>query len=419
MSGSNDEPSGDASTTHKPRVPGVGTDPRDSKDTNDPPGKIWFRDLDEAVVEADRCIQCGSCAAACPSDSIGIDEVDGKPTLVKMCTGCSRCWDFCPRSGLRYERVVAERADSRDPDVRGVYAARARDGGAHAAGQDGGAVTALLGALLDAGEIDGAVVARERDNEPLRGKAVLATDRAELLDAAGSVFTQTMQLGELDRLVRESDLEDPDLALVGTPCVVQGATALQSFGREGERADIALTVALFCTRSFEYDRLTSVLVDHGVDPDEVASLDVADGTLFAQDEAGDLLLETDVEAFDAAGLPGCAECADFTGRAADISAGNVASPDDATTLVARGERGERAVAVAADELDTEPLDDDTALKTLAGWNKRQAERALPREYDPSGSLSIGYDEHREQYDGTDRAPTSHNPARTHQYERWC
>lgn len=404
---------------YTPSVPAVGDDPRDHKDTNDPPGKIWFRDLDEAVIEADRCIQCGSCAAACPSDSIGIDDIDGKPTLVKMCTGCSRCWDFCPRSGLRYERVIEEQEAERESAAGGTYAVQATNGSLQDAGQDGGAVTALLAALLDAGEIDGAVVAREREDEPLRGEAVLATSRAELTETAGSIFNQTMQLGEVDRLVSESDLEDPDLALVGTPCVIQGAAALQSFGREGERDEIALTIGLFCTRSFEHERLTSLLVEHGVEPEAVDHLDVSDGTLFAYDETDQTLLATDVEAFDAAGLSGCAECADFTGRTADISAGNVASPDGETTFVVRSERGISALDTAADHLDIDSLNDDKALRELAGWNKRQAERALPREYDSTGDLSIGYEEHRQNYDGTDRKPQPHNPARAYQYERWC
>ncbi|MXR50683.1 4Fe-4S dicluster domain-containing protein [Halovenus sp. WSH3] len=408
---------GENRTDHLPRSPGVGDDPREHKDTNTPPGKIRFRDLDEAVIEADRCIQCGSCAAACPSDSIGIDEIDGKPTLVKMCTGCSRCWDFCPRSGLRYERVIEETEANREGSTS-AYAVRADDDSAREAGQDGGAVTALLAGLLEAGEIDGAVVAREREDEPLRGEAMLATSREELLESGGSIFNQTMQLGEIDRVVGESDLDDPDLALVGTPCVIQGAKALESFGRPGEGSEIALTVALFCTRSFEYDRLTSLLVEHGVEPEAVDHLDVADGKLFAYGES-ETLLETDVEAFDAAGLPGCEECADFTGRAADIAAGNVASPDDATTFVVRGERGADALDAAASELEIEDLGDDTALRKLAGWNRRKAEETLPREFDPEGDLSIGYEQHRERYDDTDRAPQSHNPARAYQYERWC
>ena len=67
-------------------------------DIDEAPGKVWFWDLEKAVIDADRCVQCGVCVAACPSDSIGIGE-DDLPKLVKMCTGCSLCWDFCPRGG--------------------------------------------------------------------------------------------------------------------------------------------------------------------------------------------------------------------------------------------------------------------------------------------------------------------------------
>lgn len=418
MSRNDPTPSDDLQPEYLPRSPTVGADPRDSKDVDDPPGKIWFRDLDEAVIEADRCIQCGSCAAACPSDSIGIDEIDGRPTLVKMCTGCSRCWDFCPRSGLRYERVIAEIERTRDYETT-AYAAEASDDAVAAVGQDGGAVTAMLAALLEAGEIDAAVVAREADNEPLRGEAALVTTPEELLETAGSIFNQTMQLGEIDRLVDEHGLGDPDLAVVGTPCVIQGAAALEAFGRPGEGSEIALTIGLFCTRSFEHERLTSLLGAHGVDVDAVDRLDVADGTLFAFDEAGEELLATDVEEFDPAGLRGCDECADFTGRAADISAGNVASPDGETTLIVRSERGGAAIETAADALDIAAVADDTALRKLSGWNRRRAEQALERDLDPEGALTIGYEQHRELYDNTDRAPEAHNPARAYQYERWC
>src|ERR671910_903295 len=73
-------------------------------DIDEAPGKVWFWDLEKAVIDADRCVQCGVCVAACPTDSIGIGE-DDLPKLVKMCTGCSLCWDFCPRGGLRYEAL--------------------------------------------------------------------------------------------------------------------------------------------------------------------------------------------------------------------------------------------------------------------------------------------------------------------------
>ena len=71
----------------------------------EPPGKVWFWELEAGVIHADRCIQCGTCVAVCPSNSIGMNEDTDLPELVKMCTGCSLCWDFCPRGGLRYEAL--------------------------------------------------------------------------------------------------------------------------------------------------------------------------------------------------------------------------------------------------------------------------------------------------------------------------
>jgi ferredoxin len=73
-------------------------------DIDEAPGKVWFWELERAVIDAGRCVQCGVCIAACPSDSLGIGA-DDLPKLVKMCTGCSLCWDFCPRGGLRYEAL--------------------------------------------------------------------------------------------------------------------------------------------------------------------------------------------------------------------------------------------------------------------------------------------------------------------------
>src|SRR5271166_3221636 len=71
----------------------------------EPPGKVWFWELEAGVIDAGRCIQCGACVAVCPSNSIGVHEDTDLPELVKMCTGCSLCWDFCPRGGLRYEAL--------------------------------------------------------------------------------------------------------------------------------------------------------------------------------------------------------------------------------------------------------------------------------------------------------------------------
>ncbi len=225
----------------------------------EPPGKTWFWELEAGVIDADRCIQCGTCVAVCPSNSIGIDEDTQLPELVKMCTGCSLCWDFCPsgrpplrgalatfddrgRHRRRSRRPEAiERADASDtywkitggPPGDGLGAVldsySVRAGARPEGAQDGGVVSALLVAALAAGEIDGALVTRPSDDpdEPWRGVAHLATTAKEIDDAAGSYYNQTMALAELD--LSKYDLPaKPRIAVVGTPCEIQGIRGMQA-----------------------------------------------------------------------------------------------------------------------------------------------------------------------------------------------
>ena len=125
--------------------------------------------------------------------------------------------------------------------------------------QDGGAVTALLIGLLAAGEIDGALVSKPSDDpdEPWKGVATVATTADEIRAASGSFYNQTMALAELD-LSRYALPPKPRLAVVGTPCEIQGLRAMQArrWPTGAHRVDaVVLTIALMCTKSFDYEAL--------------------------------------------------------------------------------------------------------------------------------------------------------------------
>ena len=397
------------------------------------PGKVWFFDLAAAVIDADRCIRCGACVAACPTDSLGVNA-DDLPYLVKMCTGCSLCWDFCPRGGLRYEATwleedpagefgpfitgipaVADPAtgEEKAPElgaVRTGHAARVKPESKYRspAAQDGGVVTAILLAALEDGLIDGALVAREDPTTPWRGVPHVATTREELIEAGGSFYNQTLALAALD-LSKVGLGPDARLAVVGTPCEIQGIRALQSrswrWGASRVEA-VTLTIALLCTKSFDYRRLMldEIAEKRGIALEEVGKVDVIHGRFFAWDKAGEVLIDEPVKAFHGAALKGCDECADFLGRGADLSVGSVGSEAGYSSVLVRTPLGEAAFALAAGELEVGPIERPDALVKLDQLDKRIASAALARPLEPDAPLFIDFAEHLAAYAETDRAP---------------
>jgi coenzyme F420 hydrogenase subunit beta len=387
-------------------------------DIDEAPGKVWFWDLEKAVIDADRCVQCGVCVAACPTDSIGIGE-DDLPELVKMCTGCSLCWDFCPRGGLQYESTWKITGSSNGKSIESMgrveesYTARVRqriDGV-----QDGGFVSALLISLLEAGEIDGALLARESATERWKGEPFLATTPEEVRACAGSFYNQTLALGHVN--FDGHDLPpNPRIAVVGTPCEIEGIKAMQArpwtWGSSKVEA-ITLTIALLCTKSFNYEKLMleEIRDKRNVDLDNVGRVDVIRGKMIVQDLEGVTIFEEPIRDFHGAALKGCDECADFMGHAADISVGSVGSADGYSSVLLRSEEGLAAFDSVRDRLELRPLDKPQALDKLDGLDKRVALGSLKRAFDPDAPLFIDYEEHLNDYAGTDRAPVEHEAVR--------
>ncbi|WP_436911409.1 Coenzyme F420 hydrogenase/dehydrogenase, beta subunit C-terminal domain [Halosimplex marinum] len=385
-------------------------------DIETPDDKTWFMELDEAVIDDGRCIQCGTCVASCPSDSIGIGD-DGLPELVKMCTGCSLCWDFCPRGGLRYERQW--KITGGDDNVKGAgdpiteFSAKVEDDWRENA-QDGGLVTAVLCKLLDEGEIDGALIATESDDEPWKAESFLATTPEECIENAGSFYNQTMALGNLNLSQWEHKLDVPveeaSLALVGTPCEIEGIRALQDFewdyaSQEDGVRSIDYAIALMCTKNFNYQKLMGEKLEEerDIDLDNVGKMDVLDGRMMAYDHEGELIVDEDVEEFHDAALKGCDECADFTGYCADLTVGSVGSSDEYSSVIVRTEQGLDAWNLTKEDLDYHDLEDRSAVGGLQSWDKKKAFDSLERPFDPDAPRFIDYTDHADKY-GTELNP---------------
>ena len=282
--------------------------------------------------------------------------------------------------------------------------------------QDGGAVSALLIGLLAAGEIDGALVSKPSGDpdEQWKGIATIATTAERDQGRLGQLLQPDDGAGRA-RPVRGTTLPaKPRIAVVGTPCEVQGLRAMQArrWPTGAHRVDaVVLTIALMCTKNFDYEALTlrELRDKRGVDLDRVSKMDVIRGRMIVEYRDGELAVDEPVKDFHGAALKGCDECADFLGRSADISVGSVGSMDGWTSVLIRTERGRLAFQAARAKLDVRGLDDPAALLRLDALDKKIANRTLQRKLDPDAPLFIDFEEHVRTYDGHGPPARLHPP----------
>ena len=209
---------------------------------------------------------------------------------------------------------------------------------------------------------------------------------------------------------------NPRIAVVGTPCEIEGIKAMQArpwvWGSSKVEA-ITLTIALLCTKSFNYEKLMldEVQEKRGVNLDDVGRVDIIRGKFIVQDHDGETIFEEPIKDFHGAALKGCDECADFMGHAADISVGSVGSADGYSSVLVRSDEGKIAFDAVREKLELRELDKPEALDKLDGLDKKTAFKSLKRTFDPDAPLFIDFEEHLENYEGTDRAPVHHDAVR--------
>jgi coenzyme F420 hydrogenase subunit beta len=140
-------------------------------------------------------------------------------------------------------------------------------------------------------------------------------------------------------------------------------------------------------------------------------VDIDRGKMIVQDLDGGTIFEEPIRDFHGAALKGCDECADFMGHAADISVGSVGSADGYSSVIVRSEEGQAAFELVREKLHLRQLDKPGALDKLDALDKRIAFGSLKRAFDPEAPLFIDFEEHLENYSGTDRAPVEHEAVR--------
>ncbi len=295
-----------------------------------------FDHLVEEVVKPGFCVACGACVASCPVKCIKVK--DELPVLTGVCINCGICERQCPEiiDPMTLQRSIFS-GSARD-ELLGTYvhalSVEAEDTAVKARCQDGGAVTAILSALLDDGYIDGALMVGT-GKEPWRPVVRVATTKKEIVECAGSKYSRApLFLGLRDAVnfyYRER------LAIVGTPCQIRASWRM-TFSDPTNRhlgEAIKLRVGLFCGGVFWHNVLMDTVEKQAHIPlADVAKFDIKDGKFVIHNKNGHTQ-ELDISAVRQRIDQPCKLCSDFAAELADISVGSAGSPPGSSTVLIR------------------------------------------------------------------------------------
>ena len=331
--------------------------------------------LQREVWALDRCSGCGACVAVCSKGMLCWDG-EQHPLLeerekalglsrLKLRT-CEVCEKFC--------ELICPRLVERTP-MRPHRLFSARSAGVVGSGHPNDVIQALLVAALSADLIDG-VVMLDMDPWTLEPVTRVATTIDEIIIGVGMQYLWTPLLSALNEAVFELGLTK--LAIVGTPCVAEGARRLMSAEHKRlwpYRQAIRFTIAHFCTGVYMPDMVTNLLKrGMGIPVHQIRSLTtlVTDQALRVSlwDGTQYTIPLTDVEPFT---RHGCHSCNDYLGETADIAVGTLGALPAHATLITCTQAGEAVVQNACSYglLETIAQVDEAALNAARGEKNRR------------------------------------------------
>lgn len=330
----------------------------------------------ERVLKGESCAGCGLCAGLDPAISITRDAKGWKrpkavatpapgtdALLAKVCPGATISpWTLsdAPQSHAFWgPHVRALTGHSTDPEIR------------HTA-SSGGALSALALHLLSTRAVDRVLHVGADPKRPLETRITRSTDRADILETAGSRYAPVSPLEML-----RAELETPgQILFIGKPCDV-GAMRQLMQADASVAARIPYLLSFFCAGTPSQDGTDRIVRKLGFEPGEVsrfryrgdgwpgfATAATADGRTSRMSYAaswGDILSK-EVQFR-------CKICPDGVGGAADVAAadawygGETGYPefeeaDGRSLIITRTRKGDALVAAAeaAGALLTKPLE---------------------------------------------------------------
>lgn len=235
-----------------------------------------------------------------------------------------------------YEKVVL---------VRGIKADSSCSGSSYS-----GSVTSILLSAFENGKIDGVVATKDGEN-PLKPEPFYAKSKKDILSSAGMRHTYSSHISALSKVKNNEKI-----SFVGLPCHVAAASKLR------EKYNIKYLIGIACGTNYDYEKLTSLVKEHGIEPSEIKRYTLRDTRnlvpyfLFETENRNiEIPVSETVECIHET----CKGCVDYLGNDSDISFGALGAPKGWSIAFVRNNKGKELLDLAEEKgyVETKPVKD--------------------------------------------------------------
>lgn len=204
------------------------------------------------IVKNGLCMGCGTCLGVCPNDAVKMVKNDSKgvymPKLnTEKCKECYTCFKVCPGYHINFEELNLEifgkaAEDALIGNFINCYIGHATNYEIRYNSASGGLVTALLIFALEEGIINGALVTKMSEKNPLEPESFIARTREEVIEASKSKYCPV----PANLSLRDILIENGKFAVVGLPCHIHGVRKAEKYNKK-LKEKIILHLGIFCS----------------------------------------------------------------------------------------------------------------------------------------------------------------------------
>jgi len=351
-----------------------------------------YMNIDGAVKDH-LCLGCGMCYAACPQEAIDISVRCGLylPSVdKKKCNsnkGCELCLKVCPGIGANIDQESNVLFPNLESDLylgryQNCYTSHSTNHDIRYHSASGGVATQLLIDMLERGVIQGALVARMKEDDPLMPDVILATTKKELIQSQSSKYCPVPTCRGLKNLLKEKGR----FAVVGLPCHIQAFRKAEKMF-PGLSEKVYAYLGIYCSSTKNFQATEYLLNICGISPANI-------GRFFYRDDGclGDMKVELksgEIKRFPykeyypkirSFFIPyRCTLCIEHVAELADISIGDIHIPEfwndkvGTSSVIIRSKRGAQIFneSVQNGSLTAKELDPALLIKSQRGMLLRK------------------------------------------------